>query len=223
MKRKVIIVAGGKGTRMLSEIPKQFLKIGNEPVLIHTLKRFYSFSTDIEIILVLPENEITQWKKICKEYKFEIPHKLAYGGSTRFQSVKNGVRNINEPCLVAVHDGVRPLVSSRTIKIAFKIAAEKGNAVPAIKIEPSIRFITNEKNKTVDRNQYRIIQTPQVFQSNLLKKAYQQDFQDSFTDDASVVENTGVDINLVEGNPENIKITTKKDLRIAEALLNSFE
>jgi 2-C-methyl-D-erythritol 4-phosphate cytidylyltransferase len=223
MKRKVIIVAGGKGTRMLSETPKQFLKIGNEPVLIHTLKRFYSFSTDIEIILVLPENEITQWKKICKEYKFEIPHKLAYGGSTRFQSVKNGVRNINEPCLVAVHDGVRPLVSSRTIKIAFKIAAEKGNAVPAIKIEPSIRFITNEKNKAVDRNQYRIIQTPQVFQSNLLKKAYQQDFQDSFTDDASVVENTGVDINLVEGNPENIKITTKKDLRIAEALLNSFE
>jgi 2-C-methyl-D-erythritol 4-phosphate cytidylyltransferase len=223
MKRKVIIVAGGKGTRMLSEIPKQFLKIGNEPVLIHTLKRFYSFSKDIEIILVLPKNEITQWKKICKEYKFEIPHKLTYGGNTRFQSVKNGLRNIDESCLVAVHDGVRPLVSNRTIKIVFKIASEKGNAVPAIKIEPSIRFITNEKNKAVDRNQYRIIQTPQVFQSNLLKKAYQQDFQDSFTDDASVVENTGVDINLVEGNPENIKITTKKDLRIAEALLNSFE
>jgi len=223
MKRKVIIVAGGKGTRMLSETPKQFLKIGNEPVLIHTLKRFYSFSKEIEIILVLPENEITQWKKICKEYKFDIPHKLAYGGRTRFQSVENGLRNINESCLVAVHDGVRPLVSTRTIKNAFKIASEKGNAVPAIKIEPSIRFITNEKNKAVDRNQYRIIQTPQVFQSNLLKKAYQQDFQDSFTDDASVVENTGVDINLVEGNPENIKITTKKDLRIAEALLNSFE
>ncbi|SRR6056297_725076 len=223
MKRKVIIVAGGKGTRMLSETPKQFLKIGNEPVLIHTLKRFYSLSKEIEIILVLPENEITQWKKICKEYKFDIPHKLAYGGRTRFQSVENGLRNINESCLVAVHDGVRPLVSTRTIKNAFKIASEKGNAVPAIKIEPSIRFITNEKNKAVDRNQYRIIQTPQVFQSNLLKKAYQQDFQDSFTDDASVVENTGVDINLVEGNPENIKITTKKDLRIAEALLNSFE
>lgn len=222
MNYKAIIVAGGVGKRMQSIIPKQFLKIGDKPILTHTLKQFYNYNKHIEIILVLPEKEIMQWKKICQDYNFNIPHHIVPGGDTRFHSVKNGLKYIHEPCLVAVHDGVRPLVSTGTIDRTFQEAAQKGSAIPYQDIESSIRYTNGKNSKALNRKHYKIIQTPQVFNSEILQKAYQQSFEQAFTDDASVVENSGIQVNLVAGNPENIKITTEQDLQIAEVLLKYF-
>ncbi|NVN94816.1 MAG: 2-C-methyl-D-erythritol 4-phosphate cytidylyltransferase [Bacteroidetes bacterium] len=217
MQKSVIIVAGGSGTRMNANIPKQFLEISGKPIVIHTIEKFYSFDNSISIILALPEQHIPLWHKLVKKHNFNIPLQLVNGGETRFDSVKNGLKMI-ENGIVAIHDAVRPLVSLDTIKRAFETAILKGNAIPSILINDSIRILDNSENKSLDRTNIRIIQTPQCFNATLIKKAYNQDFDVSFTDDASVLEKTGEKINLTEGNQENIKITNPTDIIIANAL-----
>ena len=219
LKKQVIIVAGGKGKRMHAEIPKQFLNISGKPILFHTMECFYKYSNEIEIILILPEPFIDFWNSLSKKYELNIDHQIEVGGDTRYQSVKNGLRHVTDPSLVAIHDGVRPLVSKNTLNRVFKKAKETGNAIPIVKINESVRRLDEEENFPVNRREYRLIQTPQCFHSDLIKRAYQQEYSDSFTDDATVVESLGVKINLVEGNSENIKITRPGDMKIAEALL----
>ncbi len=219
MKKFVIIVAGGTGTRMLANIPKQFLNIMGKPVLFHTILAFNNFIKGIPIILVLPEPYIDYWKSITKKNDFTIPHQVVEGGLTRFHSVKNGLEQVDEPGLVAIHDGVRPLVSIHTLQRVFKNAEAEGNAIPAVPINETMRKVVKEHSELVNRDHYRLIQTPQCFHSDMIKKAYEQDYREEFTDDASVVEALGIKIHLVEGNPENIKITRPGDLKFAEAFL----
>ncbi len=216
MQKSVIIVAGGLGTRMNSVIPKQFLEISGKPILFHTIEKFYFFDLSIKIIIVLPQEHIIRWNELVEKFNFTIPLCIVTGGKTRFDSVKNGLEMI-EKGIVAIHDAVRPLVSTATIKTAFDAAKEKGNAIPSISVNDSLRIIDINGNKPLDRNQVRIIQTPQCFEAVIIKKAYLQKYDKSFTDDASVIEKSGVKVNLVEGNPENIKITNSFDLKIAEA------
>ena len=219
MKKYIIIVAGGSGIRMNSTIPKQFIELQGRPILMHTIEKFANTISDIEIIVVLAKQLSDEWKQLCIKHKFTIPHQLTDGGETRFHSVNNGLALVPETCLVGVHDAARPLVNKQTIIKAFETAEQKGNASPAIPVSESIREVEGEKNKAVDRNNYFIIQTPQCFQTNLLKKAFLQTYRPEFTDDASVLEAMGEKINLIEGNLENIKITTSQDLLIAEALM----
>ncbi len=213
-----IIVAGGKGERMNASIPKQFLEINGKPILMHTLECFYRFDKNIRLILVLPELQVNFWNELCKKHAFTINHEIVLGGTSRFYSVKNGLQNVSLPALIAIHDGVRPLVSLETIAHCFNAAEEFGAAIPVIDLVDSIRALTEKGNKSVDRNLYKLVQTPQVFDGDLLTKAYNQDFSPLFTDDASVVENLGHEIHLVKGNRENIKITTDFDLTIAESI-----
>jgi 2-C-methyl-D-erythritol 4-phosphate cytidylyltransferase len=219
MKLYVIIVAGGSGKRMGAEIPKQFLELAGRPVLMHTIERFKSFSDVIEIITVLPENQLRHWLELQKKYSFNILQTLVKGGSTRFLSVKNGLKFVNVPGLVAIHDGVRPFVSKDTIKRCFETAEKLGNAVPSISPTESLRILTEEGSISVNRQNVKQIQTPQVFNAELIKKAYLQEYQPEFTDDATVLEKMGEKINLIEGNRENIKITNPEDLLISTALL----
>ncbi|NOZ47807.1 MAG: 2-C-methyl-D-erythritol 4-phosphate cytidylyltransferase [Chlorobi bacterium] len=219
MENYVIVVAGGSGKRMKTKTPKQFLLLNNLPVLMHTIMAFYAYNKNISIVLVLPEVHFETWKVLCEKYNFTIQHTLVKGGETRFHSVKNALNTINTNRLIAIHDGVRPLVSNKTISRCFATAIKKGNAVPAVGITDSIRQIEENKNFTVNRNNYKLIQTPQVFKSELIKQAYQLDYKEYFTDDAGLLDELGVKINLVEGNVENIKITTHTDLVIAEAIL----
>jgi 2-C-methyl-D-erythritol 4-phosphate cytidylyltransferase len=217
LKKFAIIVAGGSGSRMKSEEPKQFLKILGKPVLAYTLQVFYSFDPSIEIIVVLPEKQIKRWEELKKEDNITISHKICAGGSTRFQSVKNGLDQINADGIVAIHDGVRPFVSSDTIQKCFETAEIKGSAVPIVPVSDSLRYIGEGKNSAVNRSDFAAIQTPQCFRVEKVKKAYQQEYREEFTDDASVAEAAGFEIFLTEGNTENIKITTPSDLLIAEA------
>lgn len=219
MQLYVVIVAGGSGKRMGAEIPKQFLELVGKPVLMHTIERFKAFNEAIEIITVLPENQLRYWYELQKKYSFTVPQTLVKGGSTRFYSVRNGLKFVNVPGLVAIHDGVRPFVSVDTIKRCFETAEKLGNAIPVISLSDSIRMLTDQGSVPVDRRQMRLIQTPQVFSSVLIKKAYQQNYRPEFTDDATVLEINGGKINLVEGNRENIKITNPEDLLISKALL----
>ncbi len=223
MKRIAIIVAGGTGTRMESRIPKQFLKIRNEVVLMKTIRTFHEFDQTMDLLIGLPATEMATWKRLCKEENFHIPHQLTKGGATRFHTIKNALEYISYPSVVAVHDGVRPLVNQTTIQRAFEKAEALGNAIPVTEIHESLRLVTASENKAVPRKYYRLVQTPQVFKSDILLNAYQQEYDPDFTDDASVVEKTGVSIRTVKGNPENIKITTKKDLAVAETLLQFLE
>jgi 2-C-methyl-D-erythritol 4-phosphate cytidylyltransferase len=214
-----VIVAGGSGKRMGAEIPKQFLELAGRPVLMHTIERFKSFSDAIEIITVLPENQLRYWIELQKKYFFTVPHTLVKGGSARFFSVRNGLNFVNIPGLVAIHDGVRPFVSIDTIKRCFDTAEKLGNAIPAISPADSLRILTDQGSLPVNRLNVKQIQTPQVFNATLIKKAYLQEYKPEFTDDATVLENSGEKINLVEGNRENIKITNPEDLLISTALL----
>lgn len=218
MTKSVIIVAGGKGERMHSDIPKQFMEIGKIPILIRTISVFYNYEKTAKIVIVLPENQITFWKNLCQQHDFNIPHTIVSGGKERFFSVKNGLQHIDSE-LIAIHDGVRPLVSAQTIDKCFLAAAQFGAAIPVMKIEESIRFVDENKNHAVERKNFVTVQTPQIFKSEIIKSAYNQSFEERFTDDASVVENTGQSIFLTEGNRENIKITNFWDLKIAEAFL----
>ena len=220
MNKNVIIAAGGSGKRMLSDIPKQFLSLDGIPILMRTITAFRNFDKNINIILVLPLDQQNQWNELCKKYNFKETHSIVSGGDTRFYSVKNGLAQITDDnCLIAIHDAVRPLVSIDVIGKAFTCAEKNGTAIPCIKINDSLRIIENDSSKSIDRNKILAVQTPQCFNAQLLKKAYEQDFEERFTDDATVVENIGNKIFLVEGNLENIKITTPLDLLIAEGIL----
>ncbi|MBU8892940.1 MAG: 2-C-methyl-D-erythritol 4-phosphate cytidylyltransferase [Bacteroidales bacterium] len=203
---------------MESAIPKQFLSVGNEVILMKSINSFHKYDPSLEIIVALPENQISYWKDLCLKHNFAVKHTIVAGGQTRYDSVKNALDKIGKTGIVAIHDGVRPLVSQTTIDQVFEIASINGNAVPYINIVDSVRLVDPGFNKPVDRKKYKLIQTPQAFECEIIKKAYEQEWQESFTDDASVVEKTGVKINLVPGNRENIKITTNMDLSIAETL-----
>jgi 2-C-methyl-D-erythritol 4-phosphate cytidylyltransferase len=218
MKKYAIIVAGGSGSRMKSDLPKQFIEIGGLPILMHTLKRFKEADAEIELILVLPESQFEFWKELCETHQAvvkNLPHTLVAGGKSRFQSGKNGLQAIENEGLVAIHDGVRPFVSSEIINESFRIAKEKGTAVASVASKDSVRV----SGQSIDRSTVRLIQTPQTFQISLLKKAFETPELATFTDDASVAEYAGFEIQLIEGNYENIKITTPEDLLWAEVLL----
>lgn len=219
MKQAVIIVAGGKGMRMGADIPKQFLPIAGKPILMKTLECFYSYNKNIQIVLVLPQTQQEYWRSLCKEYDFNVPHKVANGGETRFHSVKNGLEAVDKSAeLIGVHDGVRPFVSLQVIEDCYKEAQKSGAAIPVIDVFETVRHIKEGISATVPRNEYKLVQTPQVFNAELLRNAYTQPFTDFFTDDASVVEAYNHKIELVNGNRENIKITTPYDMKIAEVL-----
>ena len=220
-KRYVIIVAGGNGSRMNTPVPKQFLKLDGKPILMHTINKFTDADPNIEIIVVIPQEQLQMWETLCQEYGFHKTVKIAFSGESRFHSVKNGLELVTEASIVGVHDAVRPLVSSKTIIAAYKAAEMYGNAIPAVPINDSIRQIESTRNIALDRSRYCATQTPQCFHSDILKKAYQQDYKYTFTDDATVVEAMGEQIRLVDGNTENLKITGPKDLIIAEALIKA--
>lgn len=219
MNRTALIVAGGKGLRMGSDLPKQFLPIAGRPVLMHTIEAFYRFDEEIKIILVLPPEQQAYWRELCHEHRFSIGHTVVDGGETRFHSVKNGLYYA-QPGLVGVHDGVRPFVSREVIERCFELAMLKKAVIPVIDVVETVRHLTGRGSETVNRNDYKLVQTPQVFDVELLKKAYAQPYTPSFTDDASVVEAMGVSVCLTEGNRENIKITTPFDLKISSVLVN---
>lgn len=217
----VIIVAGGKGLRMGSDIPKQFLPIGGKPVLMRTLERFRAYNESLQIILVLPEAQQDYWRGLCEQYHFDVEYQLANGGQTRFHSVQNGLALLPDDAqgVVGVHDGVRPFPSIEVIRNCYETAREKKAVIPVIPVVETVRHLEGERSVTVPRGDYRLVQTPQTFDIQLLKAANRQPYNDGFTDDASVVESYGFEITLVEGNRENIKITTPYDLKIAEVLL----
>lgn len=222
-KQAVIIVAGGKGERMQTSVPKQFLLINNLPVLMHTIRCFFSFNPLADIILVLPAAQMDYWKQLCIDHHFDIKHQLAEGGNTRFESVKNGLSALHADVeLVAIHDGVRPLVSHETISRCYEAANQYGAAIPVTDAVESIREITPEGSVAVDRSKYKLVQTPQVFRADIIQKAYLQSYIPQFTDDASVVESLGQKIFLVDGNRENIKITTAVDLKLAAIYMSDI-
>jgi len=223
MKNCCIIVAGGNGSRMRTELPKQFLSIGEIPVLMHTIRNLYNFDQTLQLILVLPLDEILNWNKLCRQFHFEIQHQVIAGGDTRFQSVKNGLSLATDCELIAVHDGVRPLVSHETLARCFSCAAECGAAIPVLPANESVREGNMNKSIPVDRSRYFLVQTPQVFKASILKESYDQTWIPEFTDDASVVENRGIAVQLVMGNRENIKITFPEDLQIAELFLKTIQ
>ena len=219
-----IIVAGGKGTRMKSQTPKQLLELDGLPVLVHTIEAFYRYSEAIKVILVLPADDITTWESLCVAYNYKRQVVLTVGGDTRFQSVKNGLEKIEgNTGLVAIHDGVRPLVSQDIVGASFRLAAVHGSAVAAVRLKESIRKTDQDTTIAVDRSDYRLIQTPQSFDLAVVKKAYQIKEEPSLTDDASVVERSGHAISLFEGSYSNIKITTPEDMVVAEALLKAYK
>ena len=241
MKDYIIIVAGGKGLRMGSDIPKQFLPIGGKPVLMHTMERFREYSSELQVILVLPKAQQDYWKELCQKYNFTVAYQLADGGETRFHSVQHGLVLIPDDAegVVGVHDGVRPFPSIDVIRNCYETAREKKAVIPVTPVVETLRHINsngltrtntdcpkksaivrcNNNSITVPRDEYRLVQTPQCFDIQLFKAANKQSYNDGFTDDASVVESYGHPITLVEGNRENIKITTPYDLKIAEVLV----
>ena len=222
-KKSIIIVAGGKGLRMGGDIPKQFLPVHGKPVLMHTLEAFHAYDAEMQIVLVLPVNHQGYWKELCREYHFTCPYVLANGGETRFHSVKNGLDCVQPGGLVGVHDGVRPFVSSEVIDRCYTQAVQHQAVIPVIGVVETVRHLLSQGSETVPRDQYKLVQTPQVFHTDLLKRAYQQPYSSAFTDDASVVEALGEAVCLVEGNRENIKITTPFDLKLAECLFSEGE
>jgi len=218
MQQYALIVAGGIGKRMQSELPKQFLELKGKPILMHTIEAFFSAGCDI--IVVLPNTQLDVWESLCSKHNFLVPHHKTIGGETRFQSVKNGLALVLvQDSLVAIHDGVRPIISQHIIATSFAVAKQKGNAISAVKLKDSIRVINKDSSQTVLRDDYRLIQTPQTFRTALLQEAYKQADDIHFTDDASVLEKMGEKINLIEGDYRNIKITTPEDLLFAEQLL----
>jgi len=207
---------------MGSEIPKQFLMLGEKPILMHSIERFTYFDPETEIIVVLPEDHISYWKKLVDQYSFTVSHIVVPGGSERYYSVKSGLSQTNEESLIAIHDGVRPLVSANTISRCFAEAERYGMAIPFIEPADSVRVEHDNKNAAVARNEIRLIQTPQVFKGSLLHKAYEQPYSRSFTDDASVAEAAGFEVHLTAGNRENIKITTPEDIIFASAFITTL-
>ena len=229
-KEYALIVAGGKGTRIGDSLPKQFIALNGKPLLLHTLEAFDRYSSLITVVLVLPENEIETWKSLAREHRYNKKILLQAGGDTRFQSVKKGLERIEGNGLVAIHDGARPLVSPDIIAASFQLAGTHKTAVASVQLKESLRMIAptsspeggaeyKNKTKAVDRSRYRLIQTPQTFDVQLVKKAYQIEEDPTLTDDASVVERAGHTIALFEGSYDNIKVTTPEDLIVAATLL----
>ncbi len=215
----VVIVAGGKGLRAGRKIPKQFLLLGGKPMLMRTIEAFYNFDYRMRIVVVVPEEFRHFWEKLCIEHHFEVPHTLVNGGETRFHSVRNGLSEISDDEIVGVHDAARPFVSKEMIGRCYREALDfRCGIIPAVEEKNSIRLINEYENKAFERTRIRIVQTPQVFPANLLKRAYKTPYREEFTDDASVAENDGIPIKLVEGDEKNIKITTPLDLKFAEFL-----
>jgi 2-C-methyl-D-erythritol 4-phosphate cytidylyltransferase len=219
LKEYALIVAGGKGTRIKSHIPKQFIEVNGLPILMHTINAFFRYSEKITVILVLPQDDFETWESLCRKFSFNKPLVLQRGGDTRFQSVRKGLEKIESDGLVAIHDGVRPLVSEDIIGASFRLAAVHQSAVAAVRLKESIRMTDQDNTKAVDRSRFRLIQTPQTFNVALIRQAYTLKEDPSLTDDASVAERAGHVISLFEGSYENIKITTPEDLLIAEALM----
>ncbi|BCS85550.1 2-C-methyl-D-erythritol 4-phosphate cytidylyltransferase [Prevotella herbatica] len=220
----IIIVAGGKGMRMGTDIPKQFIPIGGKPILMRTIEKFHEYNSELGIILVLPQSQQEYWKQLCIEHSFEVNHTIVNGGETRFDSSRNGLAAIpdEEIGVTGIHDGVRPFVSKEVIDNCFETARDDFAAIPVLPVTDTIRYVDKQGGgKNVMRSDYRVVQTPQVFDIQLLKQAYNADYQESFTDDASVVESLGCQATMVEGNRENIKITTPFDIIVAEALLKA--
>ncbi len=217
----VIIVAGGKGLRMGGELPKQFLPVGGKPVLMRTIERFHEYDATLGIILVLPVDQQDYWRQICEQYAFAVPHVVANGGATRFESSKSGLAAIPADAegLVAIHDGVRPFVSTEVIGRCFDAAREDFAAIPVMPVTETLRYVDRGHGNNVMRDHFRTVQTPQVFDIALARQAFNQPDRESFTDDASVIESLGCQVTMVEGNRENIKLTTPFDLKIAEVLL----
>lgn len=218
MKKHVIIVAGGQGLRMGGDIPKQFVPVGGKPVLMRTLEAFHAYDSSMHLIVVLPVTQQTYWKELCDSFRFTLPHEVADGGETRFHSVANGLAKVVGDGWVGVHDGVRPFVSQEVISRCYEEVREKKAVIPVIGVVETVRRLTETGSETVPRDSYKLVQTPQVFEVDLLRRAYRQPYTDAFTDDASVVEALGEQVYLVEGNRENIKLTTPSDLRMAEYL-----
>ena len=224
-----VIVAGGSGMRFGSQLPKQFVLLAGKPVLMHTLTRFsdYYYShagIEGEIILVLPSAHIATWQKLCDDYSFTVPHRVVAGGDTRFFSVLNALKTIHcneSDAVVAIHDGVRPLVTTEIIENAFKVAMESGSAIPVTPLTDSVRKVEPGGNSyALNRNELCAVQTPQAFKLNLLQDAYSVPYDESFTDDASVYERMGRQVTLIEGSHHNIKITNSMDIAIAGAILS---
>jgi 2-C-methyl-D-erythritol 4-phosphate cytidylyltransferase len=219
----VIITAGGIGKRMGASIPKQFLEIAGKPILMHSFQPFENYSNQVQILLTLPSEWISFWKDLCVKYDFNIPHVVVDGGTERYHSVKNALK-IAKGELIAIHDGVRPFVSIELIKNLIVGAKKNGSAVPVVTLKESLRFLNEDgSSNAVDRNQFKSVQTPQVFQKEIIQKAYELPFHSKITDDASLVEETGKSIYLVEGDENNLKITTPKDVWIAEYLFQSTQ
>ena len=213
-----MIVAGGSGSRMKAKIPKQFLLLGDRPLLMQTISVFRNFDPQITIIVVLPADHISNWKKLQEQYNFDVSHQIVIGGNTRYDSVKNGLDKIPNTGIVAIHDGARPLVSADILDRTFSSASNEGNGIAAVPLKDSLRVLDGESNSAMDREHFRIIQTPQAFQTDLIKAAYKNVTGSSFTDDASVAEANGAKIHLVTGSYDNIKITSPEDLILANTL-----
>jgi len=221
MKYYAVIVAGGSGNRMQTETPKQFLLLKNLPVIMHTIKAFALSDTQPKIIVVLHTDQHKYWERLCQEFNFNIPHNVVAGGTERFFSVKNAILSIEEESFVAIHDAVRPLVSPELIDNCFRQAELQGNVIAAVQASDSIRMLKNNKTSALKRDEIYLVQTPQTFSLKILREAYQQGFENYFTDDASVVESKGYNINIIEGERNNIKITYPIDLELAELLLKN--
>ncbi len=218
MKKSAVIVAGGLGIRMNAVIPKQFLILAGKPLLMHSMQAFSHTYPGINLVLALPSDQFSSWNTLCKAYDFDLPHLLVSGGNTRFHSVQQALTAIPGEGLVAIHDGVRPLVSESLIRSAFQTAEGLGNCIPVLPLTESLRMLTGALSQPVDRTAYRVVQTPQVFHAAVIKQAYNQPYQKHFTDDAMVAESMGETIHLIPGDPVNLKITHPYDLAVAEYL-----
>ena len=226
MKTIAIIVAGGSGTRFGAQMPKQFLELAGKPILVRTILAFEEALSggNYEIIVTLPADQMDLWRELCERHGFAVPHRVVAGGETRWHSVKNALDSIGDPDgvdVIAVHDGVRPLVSAELIERVFGMARHDGSAIPVVLLNDSVRQVDDDgESHALDRSSLRAVQTPQAFAARLLMEAYQQPYQKTFTDDASVVEAAGHQVALVMGDPRNLKITRPMDLALAEYLLN---
>ncbi len=215
----MLITAGGSGKRMNTPFPKQFIPVSGRTLLMRTIDVFHEYDPKMKIVLVIPDDYLQLWKELCTEFDFQVEHQLVRGGDERFFSVQNGLQHIPPGSLVLIHDGVRPMVRPDTIKRVIETTEKKGNAVPCVVPAQTIREVQGAESKMLDRNKLRLIQTPQGFISDLIKEAYNQQYSERFTDDASVLESLGHKINLVEGNYSNIKVTHPADIKMVEALL----
>lgn len=218
MERSVIIVAGGSGRRMGAAVPKQFLLLGGKPLLCHAISAFHGFNPAMQLIVVLPNEQTGAWQALCATHNFQVPHAVVHGGTERFHSVREGLKLVQHDGVVAVHDGVRPLVSMELIANCFSAAEQHGAAIPVVPLSSSVRMVEDGSSRALDRSQLRIVQTPQCFRVPLLRKAFELPYDLAFTDEATLAERSGTAVQLVEGDERNIKVTTPIDLHVAETL-----